>query len=295
MGFMSYLLSARPRAHAVVVSWHSDIVRQKRLLRTFAPFMHAVLRRADAIVCATPNHIDTSEVLPAYRSKCVVIPYGISLTALQETAAVRADAMTVRASFGGGPLILAVGRLTYYKGFEHLIRAMRDVRGHLVVIGEGPLRRSLEAVAKESAVADRVHLLGEISGELAPYYHACDVFVLPSVERSEAFGIVQLEAMACGKPVVNTALPSGAPFVSRHEHSGLTVRPGDPGALAAAINTLLDRPSLRRALGEAGRDRVAREFSKEAMATQMLELYGRLRSQSQSSFNGRPSDPREVR
>jgi rhamnosyl/mannosyltransferase len=241
--------------------------------------MHAVLRRADAIVCATPNHIESSEVLPRYQSKCVVIPFGLDLAAFRATPALVADAARIRALYGGGPLILAVGRLTYYKGFEYLVRAMRDVPGHLALVGDGPLRNQVEKAARESAVGDRVHLLGEIAGELAAYYHACDIFVLPSVEKSEAFGIVQLEAMACGRPVVNTALASGVPYVSRHNHSGLTVPPGNSTALAAAVNTLLESPTLRRSLGDAGRERATREFSKEAMAARMLELYERVSSE----------------
>ena len=95
--------------------------------------------------------------------------------------------------------------MVYYKGFEYLVRAMKAVRGHLLIIGDGPLRTKLERMAAESGVIDRISFLGRVSqDEMVGYYHAADVFVLPSVARSEAFGIVQLEAMACGKPVVNT-------------------------------------------------------------------------------------------
>jgi rhamnosyl/mannosyltransferase len=274
MGVMSYLASVRPRAHAVVVSYHSDIVKQQRLLKAYTPFMNRVLDRADAIVAATPNYIESSDVLRCYREKCVVIPYGLDLSEFERTSAVESRAAEIRARYGGGPLVLSVGRLVYYKGFEYVIRAMRDVEANLLLVGEGPLRGSLEATARECGVGDRVHFLGAVPNhELTPYYHASDAYALPSIARSEAFAIVQLEAMACGKPVVNTALDSGVPFVSRHDESGMTVAPGDVEALAAALNRLLRNPGWARSLGEAGRERVAREFSKEGMARRVMDLY----------------------
>src|SRR5581483_10631947 len=141
----------------------------------------------------------------------------------------------------------------YYKGFDVLIRAMTSVRGKLVIVGEGPLRADLERLAAERGVASKVTFTGKIShARLVALYHAADVFALASVARSEAFGIVQVEAMAAGLPVVNTRLQSGVPFVSVDGVTGLTVPPGDPQALAAAINRLLDDSALRRSFGQAG-------------------------------------------
>src|SRR5262249_22178391 len=133
----------------------------------------------------------------------------------------------------GPRIVVSVGRLIYYKGLEYLIDAMIRVSGRLLVIGDGPLRPRLERQAVVRNSGDRAIFLGEVR-DIVPYYHAAYVFVLPSVARSEAFGIVHLEAMACGKPVVNTRLASGVPFVSPHGVTGLTVPPAHPGALADA-------------------------------------------------------------
>ncbi len=152
---------------------------------------------------------------------------------------------------------------------------MRDVDAELVLVGDGPLRAPLERLAREAGVAERVHFVGEMHNHaLTPWYYACDVYGLPSIVRSEAFAIVQLEAMACGKPVVNTAIPhSGVPFVSRDRESGLTVAPGDPAAFSRALRTLLEDRALAHRFGEAGRARVKHEFSKEVTASRVLAVY----------------------
>ncbi len=151
---------------------------------------------------------------------------------------------------------------------------MALVSGKLVIVGDGPLRGELGALAAELGVADKVIFAGEINNAgVTPYYHAADVFALASVARSEAFGIVQIEAMAAGLPVVNTSLDSGVPFVSLDGETGLTVSPGNPEALAAAINRLLDDPGLRQSLGQAGVRRARREFSLDTMLRRTLDLY----------------------
>jgi glycosyltransferase involved in cell wall biosynthesis len=255
----------------LVITYHSDTVRQKILGPLFEPFLQAALRRSSAIIATSPNYLETSPALQSHRDRCHVIPYGIDVTQFQQPdLAAVAD---VRRRHGDR-LIISVGRLVYYKGFEHLIRAMVDVRGKLLLIGGGPLRTQLEQLAGQLGVADKVIFAGEIqNAQVAPCYHAADVFALPSVARSEAFGIVQIEAMAAGLPVVNTSLDSGVPFVSLHEKTGLTVRPGDAKALAGAINRLLDDPGLRKAFGSAGVQRAQREFSVQSMAARTLDMY----------------------
>ena len=274
MGELSYLASKKPAPHRLVVTYHGDIVRQERLLKLYSPFMRAVLDRADAIVCTSPNYLAASAVLADYRGKCRVIPYGIDLSQFLPTPEIDARVSAIRARYGGR-LLLGVGRLIYYKGFDFAIRAMRGIDARLLLVGDGPLRSSLEELARSLGVADRVHFIGNIHNhEITPYYFACDVFVFPSIFRSEAFGIAQLEAMACGRPIVNTLLrDSGVPFVSRHEETGLSVEPRDPDALAGAVTSLLDDPERRRRFGEAGRRRVAEEFDKAVMRERILSLY----------------------
>jgi rhamnosyl/mannosyltransferase len=252
----------------LVVSYHSDVVRQRFLGAAFAPFLQWVLRRAEAIIVATPNYLDSSPALAPHRDRCCVIPYGISDADFEATDT-EVDALRQKY---GERIVLSVGRLVYYKGFEHIIDAMASVEGQLLIVGDGPLRPELEARARARGVADRVTFLGKVE-RTAPFYHAADVFVLASVARSEAFGIVQLEAMACGTPVVNTRLASGVPYVSRHEETGITVPPGDPVALARAVNHLLADADLRHSYGLAARERVREEFDQDYMGERMLDLY----------------------
>ncbi|HVR18717.1 MAG TPA: glycosyltransferase [Polyangiaceae bacterium] len=267
---LSYLAS-RVRGK-LVFSHHSDIIRQRVLGTLFEPILRHAFRRADAIVVATPNHITSSRVVRDYEDKCAVIPYGIDARqfAERDDAAVR----EIRARFGPR-IVLSVGRLVYYKGFEYLIRAMRRVEGHLVIVGVGPLFDELRSEARNAGIANRVTILTDVAN-VRSYYQAADVFVLASIAKSEAFGIVQLEAMACGVPVVNTRLDSGVPCVSLDGVSGLTVAPSDETALSAAIGRLLDDSELRARLGAAGKQRVSAAFSVDAMTRSTLELYEKL-------------------
>ena len=267
---LSYLTSQT--RSVLVFSHHSDIIRQKVLGKAFEPILRYALRRADAIIVATQNHIRSSPIISDYKDKCHVIPYGIEAKDFQ--ARNEAAINVIRNRFGPH-IVLSVGRLVYYKGFEYLIRAMKRVEGHLIIVGSGPLFDSLKREAEGCGIANRVTILTDVK-DLRPFYQAADVFVLASIARSEAFGIVQLEAMACGTPVVNTNLDSGVPCVSLDGVTGFTVAPCDEEALCAAIKKLLETGDLRAKFGEAGRQRVKKEFSVEVMTRKTLELYRKL-------------------
>lgn len=263
---MAYLASGH--RGRLVVSYHSDVIRQRVLDAGFRPILKRLLDRCDAIVAATPNYVRSSPVLSRYRDRCRLIPYGIPLDGFDRG---QEEAERLRERFGPR-LVVSVGRLVYYKGFEHLIEAMVGVDGRLLIVGDGPLRGLLQERIRERGLQDRVALVGEVE-DTAPFYHAADVFALASVARSEAFGIVQLEAMACGKPVVNTNLDSGVPYVSLDGKSGLTVPPGHPQALSRALSRLLDDAELRARYGRAARLRAQEEFSQETMARRTVQLY----------------------
>ena len=257
----------------VVVAWHSDVVRQKRLLKLYAPLMRWLLRRADAIIVATKAHIDSSPYLREFREKCVVIPYGISPK--EYAAAPTVPVLTQRLHDPSAKKILFVGRLVYYKGVDVLLEAFAKVIGNaeLFLAGDGVLRDTLKTRAAELGIAQRVHFLGRrVTPELRAAFRDCDIFVLPSVANSEAFGIVQLEAMVYGKPVINTALPTGVPLVSLHGKTGLTVPPSDAASLADAMQLLVTEDELRVQYGMAARERVLETFDIAQILRQTWEV-----------------------
>ena len=233
----------------VVLSWHSDIVKQKKFMTFYKPFMNALLKRADCIFVATQGHISGSAYLKPYSDKCMVVPYGLDISLYENAQAV--PVLTEKLNNKSKKKILFTGRLVYYKGIDVLLRAFKDTNDcELFIAGNGVLRQKLIDEAKESHIADRVHFLGRLSdNDLKAAMRDCDVFVLPSVENSEAFGIVQMEAMVYGKPVINTSLPTGVPFVSLDRQSGITVAPKDEKALAEAINNLVHDDKLRLEYG----------------------------------------------
>lgn len=255
----------------VVAQFHSDVVRQRNLLRLYGPFLDAFYRRANCIVVPTPRHIEISSFVSKYREKCRVVPFGVPLSRfeLDETRRKKVDALK-----DGLPSVLCVGRLVTYKGVEFAIRALQNIKARLWIIGGGPLEDSLKNLAREKGLADRVEFLGQVSDEdLVAYYHACDVFVLPSITNAEMFGVVQLEAMACRKPVISTNLPTGVPWVNQHGKTGCVVAPANDRELANGIQLLLNNPDLREEMGEAARARVERHFTSTRMAEAMLEVY----------------------
>ena len=261
----------------LVVTHHSDIVRQRLLRRLHDPFERLVYGRAAAVLATSPTYIEGSTVLQRYAAKVHTLPHGLDLQPfLEPTTAAQRAAVELRAKHGG-PLWLCVGRLIYYKGLDTALKALASAPGKLLVIGEGPLEKSLREQAQRIGVTDRVVWYGRAGAdELVGAYHAATALWFPSDARSESFGLVQVEAMACGCPVINTAIPaSGVAWVSRHEETGLTVPVGDAPALAAAARRLVEEPGLRDRLGMEARERAQVEFAHKTMAERSLDLYCR--------------------
>ncbi len=270
---------ALPRNVRRVISWHSDIVKQAWALSCYAPFLKPFVRDADALIGATPQHFSTSSQIPAGKPDQIreVIPYGLDPVALAASEESRRRRDQLLAERNGRPVIFAVGRHVYYKGFDVLIHAMQDIDAELWIGGRGPLTGSLTQLARDLGLAERVRFMGFIPDQLlVAYYEACDVFCMPSVERSEQFGLVQLEAMHCGKPVVATRLGTGVEYVTIDGVTGLLAPPKDSKALACALKTLLCNDTLRAAMGAAGKRRVEEVFSVDQMVSKTVGVYRRL-------------------
>lgn len=265
----------------VILWWHSDIVRQEKLMVLYYPLMKWLLNRADSIIVATKGHMKASRYLKNYEKKCIVIPFGLEKEILDrgKSSLERFNSIlqVSTAQPSGSHIIkyLFVGRLVSYKGCDILIKAFsRLPSGQLTFVGDGVLREELEVLAQDCNVADRVSFLGSINKErLYQEYETCDVLVLPSVQRSEAFGLVQLEAMAFGKPVINTRLPGGVPYVSRHKVTGLTVEPGNVGQLAKAMWYLDIHANERLKMGLMARKRVEEKFTEEKFLRELYTCY----------------------
>ena len=258
---------------ALVVHWHTKIVGKRLLAAALGPILTHTLARAQRIIVSHPTLIKNSPLLVRYADKCMVIPYGVHVDYWGELDHnQRCQAAELRARHPR--LVLATGRLVPYKGFHVLIEALRQADATLIIVGEGPLSGDLRRIARRLGVSERLVLAGRLSrDDLKVHLHAARMLALPSVTAAEAFGIVQLEAMATGLPVINTALPTGVPHVARSGREGLTVPPGDPAALAAAINRLLDDQDLARHLGLAGQRRVAAEYRADVFVKRIEDVY----------------------
>lgn len=252
----------------IVITWHSDIVRQRLAALLLSPFINYSLKRADSIIVSAKGNITNSNKLWKYEDKCVVIPFSI-----------KTHDFIYQSHEGDNTHVLHllfIGRLVYYKGCEVMLRAFALTTGvSLTIIGNGKLESRLKQMARDLRIENRVRFLGAVTDEEKNrQLQACDVLVFPSIAKSEAFGLVQLEAMAYGKPVINTNLPSGVPEVSIHNETGLTVETNDVEALAAAIAWLQNHSAERFRMGTNARQRVETLFTPEKEMRDILTVYG---------------------
>lgn len=255
------------------ITYHSDIVRQKFLNKLYAPIMHRFFEHASAIITTSPQLASSSPVLQRYKDKVKIVPLGIDPQPFQTPMSCEQGAKLKR-TFKNKPIVLFVGRLVYYKGVHVLVRAFKDVDAELLLVGQGILEPELRSLAKTLNIENKVHFVPAVADEeLSAYYNACDIFVLPSIAVTEAYGLVQLEAHASGKSVISTDLPTGVPYVNQHGVSGLVVPPGDVERLASALQELVANKALRDTLGHQARTRMLQSFTSQVMAEKILKIY----------------------
>ncbi len=264
------------RGRRTVLTYHSDVVRQRILLRLYRPLLWRILRSVDAILATSPAYVQTSPFLRKLTERVHVIPLGIDPTPFSHPDPNTVSDIRRRwARNGAGPVLLFVGRLRYYKGLDVLLDALVHIPDALLwVIGRGPMEDAWQHRAKVLGLTGRVRFIGDVEEEQLPlYYAAADLFVLPATQRAEAFGLVLVEAMMAGLPVISTELGTGTSFINIHGETGLVVPPNDVGALVRAIRTLLDAPDLRTRMGHTARARALAEFTADTMARRVLDVY----------------------
>lgn len=259
-----------PPKAKIVVHYHSDIVRQKPLEFFIRPLILNTLKKSSKIVVSNPNLINTSPILKKFREKCQVVPFGIKLEDYQNPN--KEEVEEIRRKYGN--FVLFVGRLSYYKGVSYLIEAVKDLDVNLVIIGRGQQENKLRALVKKLKMEPKVFFLDfQPKGKLINFYHTCRVFVLPSIYRSEAFGIVLMEAMACGKPVISTELGTGTSWVNQNNITGFVVPPKSSKHLRQAIEKILSDPEIYEKFSHNAFLRAKKIFQKENMIEKIKDVY----------------------
>ena len=266
-----------PKSVALVSTHHSDIIRQKTLLKFYKPFLIRFFKRAQKVFVPTKNHIKFSDFLIHFENKCELIPFGIRTDFLKSTEANLEKAKNFRSEFG--PYALFVGRLVSYKGIRFLIDAAKDTQGSVVIVGHGPLKAELELQVKQLGLQEKVKILGRVKDnyDFVGLYHGCDMLVLPSITPNENFGVVQLEAMACSKPVVTTNLKSGVPAVGIKGKTTLIVEPEDSQQLSKAMDMIFLNHELKTKMGRAAFEHYQNFYTWQGMIETQIDAYKRIK------------------
>ncbi|WP_342220628.1 glycosyltransferase [Rickettsiella endosymbiont of Miltochrista miniata] len=260
-----------------IISWHSDVIRQKKLLRLYQPFVNRLLKQASALIVSTPYLAEHSKQIKAARERNIIhtIPYGVDFDYfLINKCQEKID--QIKHQYSQRFLVFALGRHVYYKGFCYLIEAMQQLPKNIILLlgGEGALTQKLKQQVKILQLEQRVFFLGQIAKQDLPaYYHACDLFCLPSINESEAFGIAQLEAMACAKPVICCDVTQAASNLNLDAVTGFVVPPRCSIALANAIYKLYQEPLLLQSLGRSAYHYAKENFTTQKMVAQIKNLY----------------------
>jgi|GEM_PF-56433 len=259
----------------VILHWHSDILKQRTLLKFYQPLQAWLIDRADVIVGTTPVYVRQSPFLRQVQNKIISIPIGVD-----KMVPVARSVSQIREKYAGKKIVFSLGRLVEYKGYEYLIRVAPYLSDDYVILigGSGPLKEELQALIVEQKAAGKVELIGFVSDDDLPnYYEACDLFCLSSVMKTEAFAIVQIEAMSFGKPVVATRIKeSGVSWVNAHGVSGLNAEPRDAGALAEAITSVLSDQHRYKQFSAGAYERYTTLFTKEIMIDKCVKVYDRV-------------------
>ena len=264
VGELGQLLGGRDRPY--VVTYHSDVVRQRGILFFYRPLLNRFLDRARRILPTSENYMQSSPILRERSDQCTVVSLAVDPERFKAAAPLVPPVEL--------PTVLFVGRHRYYKGVDDLLRAMVGLPARLLIGGDGPERSKWERLVGELELGEQVVFTGEVADlDLPGLYASADIFVLPANSRAEAFGQVLLEAMASGLPCVTIELRTGTSYVVRDGESGRVVPSGDPTALRIAISELLDDPDRRAAMGAAGRRRVLAEFTPERMHARVQSVY----------------------
>ena len=256
----------------VILHWHSDILKQKTLLKFYAPLQNWLIRRADTIIGTTPVYLKESPYLQEVQDKTVAVPIGIEPIPFDPKLA-----EDWKNRYSGKKLVVSIGRLVPYKGYTYLIQACKLLGAdyQVLVVGDGPLNEILQNEVLEHEVQDRIKFLGYVEDhEMHALLGACDLFVMSSVMKTEAFGIVQIEAMSLGKPVIATKIPeSGVSWVNADRESGINVPIKDPAALAEAIQRICTEDDLYKQLSEGAKKRFEENFTIDGMIERTIKIY----------------------
>lgn len=268
---MMHLL-IRPRCPSLV-TYHSDIVRQRFLSIIYTPMMNAFLARVDAVVASSENYLASSPVLQRFRKKTVVIPYGLDEKAYPDPSL---KTQRLWRDKVGEDFFLFIGALRYYKGLEILLQAAAMTTRKFVIAGSGFLEKELRLKAREQRL-DNVHFVGQVSEEdKVALFKLCRAVVFPSHLRSEAFGIALLEGAMFGKPLISAEIGTGTSYINRNGHTGLVVPANDPRALSDAVERLATDRELSERLGRNARARYQELFTAERYGKSYTALYERL-------------------
>ena len=271
--FMDLLHLMHPPGKPTVVTYHSDIVKQKLLLQLYKPLMHRFLSSVTRIVATSPNYLESSEVLQRYRDKTKVIPIGLDEADYPRAPQALKDLWKARFP---KPFFLFVGVLRYYKGLHTLIEAAMGVDADILIAGEGRIEGELKAQAGSASLTN-VHFLGAVNDlDKAALLELCTAFVFPSHLRSEAYGLSLVEAAMFGKPMISCEIGTGTSFINKHGETGFVVPPENAAALGRAMRDIANTPMLVCRFGSQARLRYQAFMPAKLMINDYARLYGSL-------------------